>query len=137
MKKYLIIVFLVLCIGNWAYSQNKRLFTVDEFIQLIKQYHPVAKQANLQTQFADAELLAAKGAFDPTIAIGADRKTFDGSNYYFHTNPELKIPTPIGIDVKTGIENNGGNNLANEISSGKTSYAGVEVALVKGLLIDQ
>jgi outer membrane protein TolC len=137
MKKYLIIVFLIVCFGNWAYSQNKRLFTVDEFIQLIKQYHPVAKQANLQTQFADAELLAAKGAFDPTIAIGADRKTFDGSNYYFHTNPELKIPTPIGIDVKTGIENNGGNNLANEISSGKTSYAGVEVALVKGLLIDQ
>ena len=56
MKKYLSIVFLILCINNWAYSQNKKLFTVNEFIQLIKQYHPVAKQANLQTQFADAEL---------------------------------------------------------------------------------
>jgi outer membrane protein TolC len=134
MKKLL---FLFIFFTNISFAQQKEIFTVDAFIQLIKQNHPVAKQANIQVEKAKAELLSAKGGFDPIIAMEADRKTFDGKNYYFHTNPEVKIPTPIGIDVKTGLESNGGNNLSSELSSGKTSYAGVEVALAKGLLIDK
>lgn len=134
MKRLIIILILIVQLAN---AQQKEVFTVDAFIQLIRQNHPVAKQANIQVEKAKAELLSAKGGFDPVLALEADRKTFDGKNYYFHTNPELKIPTPIGIDVKTGVENNGGNNLSSEISSGKTSYAGVEVALAKGLLIDK
>lgn len=134
MKRLTLILLLIAQLVN---AQQKEIFTVDAFIQLIKQNHPVAKQANIQVEKAKAELLSAKGGFDPVLALEADRKTFDGKNYYFHTNPELKIPTPIGIDVKTGVENNGGTNLDSELSSGKTSYAGVEVALAKGLLIDK
>jgi outer membrane protein TolC len=134
MKKLL---YLFIFFTNISFAQQKEIFTVDAFIQLIKQNHPVAKQANIQVEKAKAELLSAKGGFDPIIAMDADRKTFDGKNYYFRTNPEIKIPTPIGVDVKTGVENNGGNNLSSELSSGKTSYAGVEVALAKGLLIDK
>ena len=117
-------------------SQTKTVFGVETFIQQIKQYHPIAKQAAIQVDKATAALLTAKGAFDPTINVDASRKTFDGKNYYYYTNPELKVPLPVG-DVKTGIENNGGSFLSSEESNGKTSYLGLEIPLAKGLLIDK
>ena len=43
---------------------------------------------------------------------------------------------PIG-DFKTGIENNVGQFLNNEVTTGRNSYAGVEIPLAKGLLIDK
>ena len=85
---------------------------------------------------ASAELLAAKGLFDPTINFDASKKTFDGKNYYYYTNPEIKVPLPIG-DIKTGIENNGGTYLNSEESYGKTSYLGLEIPLAKGLILDK
>lgn len=124
----------------WAFNSSsqagKEVFTEANFIALVKQNHPVAKQAAIQVEMAKANLTSARGAFDPIVAVAADRKTFDGKNYYFHTNPELKIPTPIGVDIKAGAESNGGINLSSETTPGNSSYAGVEVALLKGLLID-
>ncbi|MBC7650110.1 MAG: TolC family protein, partial [Deinococcales bacterium] len=67
--------------------------------------------------------------------VDASRKTFDGTNYYFYTNPELSIPLPVG-NIKTGLENNGGDFLTSEVTKGKTSYFGVDVPLAKGLLLD-
>ena len=135
MKK---IIFLFLLFYNFcnAQTEKKILLTPEQFISQVRKFHPVAKQANIQIQKADAEILAAKGAFDPILGLNTDNKTFDGKNYFFYTNPELKIPTPIGVDVKTGVENNGGQFLNSEVTTGRTSYAGVEVALLKGLLID-
>lgn len=133
--KFLLTILFVLVFFN-AQSQTKEVFGVDAFIQQLKQFHPVAKQANIQVDKATAALLSAKGAFDPTINLDASRKTFDGKNYYYYTNPEFKIPLPIG-DVKTGIENNGGTYLSSEESYGKTSYLGVEIPLAKGLLLDK
>ncbi|MEB3088296.1 hypothetical protein VJJ19_07645, partial [Parvimonas sp. D4] len=87
----------------------------------------LAKQALIGIRKAEADLLSAKGGFDPLIAMDASRKTFDGKNYYFYTNPEVKIPTWIGADIKAGIENNGGDLLARETTPGQTSYLGIEM----------
>lgn len=132
-KTYL--VLLVLCSFCSVFAQNK-VITLAQFIQQVKQYHPVAKQANLLVAKASAEILMAKGAFDPTINFDAANKTLDEKNYYYYTNPELKLPLPVG-DIKTGVENNGGDRLSSEITAGKSSYFGVEVPLAKGLLIDK
>lgn len=136
-KNILAVLGFVLC-SHQVFSQADKqvLFTPEAFIQQIKLYHPVAKQANILIDKAKAELLNAKGAFDPAINIEASRKTFDGKNYYYYTNPELKIPTRVGIDIKTGIENNGGNFITSEATKGKTSYLGLEIPLAKGLLMD-
>jgi outer membrane protein TolC len=67
----------------------------------------------------------------------SDRKTFDGKTYYDITNPELKIPTWYGIEVKAGLENNLGDFLNPELSEGKSSYLGVTVPLAKNLLMDR
>ncbi|WP_158638365.1 TolC family protein [Panacibacter ginsenosidivorans] len=136
MKKFLlsIIYCYVHCILT---AQEKNVFTVDDFVQQVKQFHPVAKQANLITKQAVAAVTAARGNLDPAIMFDASRKTFDGKNYYFYTNPELKIPIWIGADIKAGLESNGGAYLNPEVTSGNTSYMGVEVPLAKGLFMDK
>ncbi|MFY7964176.1 MAG: TolC family protein [Chitinophagaceae bacterium] len=117
------------------FAQEKQL-SLQQFIEQIKQYHPIAKQANILVEKAKAEILIAKGEFDPTIYVDASRKTLDEKNYYFYTNPELKVPLPIG-NVKTGIEDNGGDRMSSELTPGKSSYFGVDIPLAKGLLIDK
>jgi outer membrane protein TolC len=127
----------MLPLAVFGQTEKQKVFSADEFIQQVKQYHPVAKQAAIQVEKAKAELLSAKGNFDPTLQYTADRKTFDGTNYYFYNNPELKIPTTLPVDIKTGLEDNGGKYLTSEVTPGQTSYVGVEVNVGKGLLTDK
>lgn len=134
MKK--ILLSLLVLFSVFAASAQNKVITLEQFIQQVKQYHPIAKQANLLIAKANAEILMAKGAFDPTINFDATNKTLDEKNYYYYTNPEFKLPLPVG-DIKTGIENNGGDRLSSEITAGKNSYFGVELPLAKGLVIDK
>jgi outer membrane protein TolC len=110
---------------------------LEEFINIVRQYHPVVKQTDVQIQIAKANLLSAKGAFDPLFNFNNEQKTFDGKNYYNYTNPEIKIPTWYGIEVKAGLENNSGQFLSSEITSGQTSYVGISVPLAKNLVMDK
>jgi len=133
MRKYL---FLIGCI--WAFNLNAQVLSPEKFIEQVRSFHPIAKQANIKVEKANAALLSARGGFDPTIELDASRKTFDGKNYYFNTNPEFKLPTRIGgMDIKAGLEDNGGLFLNNQITRGQSSYLGLEMPLLKGLLIDQ
>ena len=138
MFKFSIVVIIAVLSFSEVFAQTKKpeIFTLDSFIQQLKKYHPVAKQADILVDKAVAELLSAKGSFDPTFTFDASRKTFDGKNYYYYTNPELSIPLPVG-NIKTGTENNGGDYITSEVTKGKTSYLGIELPLAKGLLLDK
>ncbi len=116
---------------------NAQNFSMDEFMMEVRKNHPVAKQAMIGVDKAKAELLASRGGFDPILAIQNENKTFDGKNYFYYTNPELKIPTWPGIDFKAGVENNGGQFINSEFSTGKTSYLGLEIPLARNLLMDK
>jgi outer membrane protein TolC len=131
-----LVVFLLITQIALAQSPQRRELTLKNFIDQVKKYHPIARQADLQIDKANAELLGAKGNFDPFFQFDASNKTFDSKNYYYYNNPELSIPLPVG-NLKAGLEHNGGNFLSSEISSGKTSYLGVEIPLAKGLLMDK
>jgi outer membrane protein TolC len=120
-----------------AQPNNAVVFSPQQFIEQVRQYHPVARQARIVVQKADAELLAAKGLFDPTAQLNAERKTFDGKNYFFYTNPEVKLPTWIGADFKAGLENNGGQFLNPEVTRSQSSYLGFEMPLARGLVMDK
>jgi len=108
-----------------------------EFIQIVRSHHPIAKQANLLMERALAEVTASRSGFDPAFYLSSDRKTFDGENYYQYINPELKIPTWFGIEVKAGLENNLGDYKNTELTTGKSSYLGISVPLGKNLLMDK
>lgn len=133
MRKYL---FFIGC--AWSFNINAQVLSPEKFIEQVKSFHPIAKQANIKVEKANAALLSSRGGFDPTIEMDASRKTLDGKNYYFYTNPEFKIPTRIGgMDIKVGLEDNGGLFLNNQSTRGQSSYLGLEMPLLKGLIIDQ
>jgi outer membrane protein TolC len=118
-------------------SFGQSSLSAQQFIDIVKQYHPVAKQANILIDRAKAEALSARGGFDPTFYVETDQKTFNGKEYYAYVNPELKIPTWYGIEIKTGIENNTGTFTSPETSLGQTSYLGISMPLAKNLMMDK
>lgn len=118
-------------------GDTTRTLSETEFLSIVRAYHPVARQAKLLVERARADLTASRAGFDPAFYVYNDRKTFDGKNYYNYTNPELKIPTWFGVEVKAGLENNSGSFTDPELSLGKTSYLGVSVPVGKNLLMDK
>lgn len=141
MKLQLYIFVFLLCISGVSHSQDSILtnpvLNPEDFISVIRKYHPVIRQADIGIQKAGAEILIARGGFDPYFSLNSDQKTFDGKNYYRYTNPEIKIPTWYGIEVKAGFENNNGSLLNSEITPGKSSYAGISIPVAKNLVIDK
>ncbi|MCC6761154.1 MAG: TolC family protein [Chitinophagaceae bacterium] len=108
-----------------------------QYLDLVRQYHPVVKQAGLMVNNAEAQLLASRGLFDPAVYFTNDQKTFDGKNYYNYSHTTLKVPTWMGIELMAGLENNGGEFTNREVSLGQTSYAGLSIPLAKNLLMDR
>ena len=133
MKKTVLFILLLTYV-----SANAQMLTPEAFIEQVRKNHPIAKQAAIQIEKAKADLLSARGYFDPSFTFDASRKTFDGKNYYFYTNPEIKVPTRLGgLDIKGGLQNNGGTYLESESTAGQSSYLGIEMPIAKGLLIDK
>jgi len=116
---------------------TSHVLTLPEFLETVRNYHPVAKQASLIIENAKAELRAARGNFDPTITASFDKKKFSGEQYYQYWNPEIRVPTWYGIEVYTGLEEIYGTRVNPENTIGQTSYAGISVPLLRNLVIDR
>lgn len=137
MQKILFYLLLFLSFMPLAQAQEKELLTYDEFMNIVRKYHPVAQQAYIQADIARAELQSARGAFEPSVYFNKNEKQFAGTHYYTYLTSELKVPTWYGLDFKAGTENNQGYYTATELSKGRSSFVGVQAALGKGLLIDK
>ncbi|MFN9784913.1 MAG: TolC family protein, partial [Sphingobacteriales bacterium] len=136
MRSCLFIVVLFYCSLSHA-QDTTRTLSESEFLNIVRAYHPMVKQASLMVERAQADLTASRAGFDPAFYVASDRKTFDGKNYYNYVNPELKIPTWFGVEVKAGLENNSGSFTDPSLSLGKSSYLGVSVPVGKNLLMDK
>jgi outer membrane protein len=110
-------------------------FGYEDFKNLVLKNHPTVKQANLYPSDAEAEIMQAKGAFDPKLSSNFDRKTFKGDDYYNRWDNTLKIPTWSGVDFKVGYERNNGKKLLEEEST-QLLVAGLSVPIGQGLIID-
>lgn len=133
------ILFLLLA-GYTLHAQNDTLMlSYKEFLGYVKEYHPVAKQAELVLSSAEANLLKARGGFDPKIEVDYDQKQFKGSEYYDILNATFKVPTWYGIELKAGFEENEGIFLNPErtVPENGLYNAGLSVSVAQGLLIDE
>lgn len=110
-----------------AGGDSTKYLSRDNFLSIVRSYHPVVQQADIRVKLADANIQQARGAFDPTAGAGLDRKTFDGKNYYNYFNTEVVIPTWYGIDIKAGIEDVSGSRVTAESTLGESSYLGVKI----------
>jgi outer membrane protein TolC len=117
-------------------ASAQQTLSLEEFVSLVRRYHPVAKQAALGVDIAKTEVTSARGAFDPRFENSISRKAFDGLLYYDHQITEVKVPTWFGIDVVAGIESLNGQRTSTPDTKGNSSYVGFSVPVAKGLLID-
>ncbi|WP_025764262.1 TolC family protein [Dyadobacter tibetensis] len=110
---------------------------VEEVLSIVSQYHPLAVQARLQIQDAQAGLRIARGGFDPLLGAYAAQKNFGGTHYYTQFSPTLQLPTWFGVELYAGIDNLEGERLNPSQTKGKSSYVGISIPLAKDLLLDK
>ncbi|WP_395075455.1 TolC family protein [Flavobacterium sp.] len=137
MKNLFLIVF-VFTLKSFAQEIPKE-FTYNEYLGYVKKYHPLVKTANLELNKAQANLMMARGGFDPKIQVDFDKKQFKDSDYYSILNSSFKIPTWYGIELKASFDNNEGIYLNPENTvpnQGLTSF-GINIPLAQGLFINQ
>ncbi len=139
MRNKLIITFLFISALMCGQEKNEKELNYNEFLGFVKKYHPMVKSANLEINMAQANLMMARGGFDPKIEVDFDQKKYKGKEYYSVLNSSFKIPTWYGIEVKAGFDNSEGifinpeNTLPNQ---GLTSL-GITIPIGQGLLINQ
>lgn len=133
--------FLFIFIGwNWTLlGQNNTEFSFNEFLGYVKKYHPLVKQADLKLNEAQANLMLARGAFDPKIEVDFSEKQFQDKNYYSILNSSFKIPTWYGIELKAGFDNAEGiyMNPENTLPNSGITSLGISVPVGQGLFINQ
>lgn len=79
-----------------------------------------------------------RGGFDPKLGVNFNRKSFEGKDYYNLFNPEVKVPTWPGLDLKAGFERNVGTNISSEKQTPQAGlqYLGASLPLGQGLWTD-
>ena len=121
MTQKICLLILIVFLYTKGYAQDSlRTLNAEQVISLVRSYHPVVKQANIQVDKSKADILTARAAFDPIISSYATQKTFNGTNYYTYVSPEIKIPTWFGIEIYSGLESLSGNRLDPTQSTGQT-----------------
>lgn len=133
------IIFLLLSLCTQALVAQDSVHTLSarQVMEIVKRYHPVALQAGILVEQAKADLVSARGQFDPVFENEAAQKTFEGTAYYSYNRPEISIPTWFGIEVKAGLEYLSGNRTDPVDTKGESSYLGISVPLAKNLLMDK
>jgi len=135
------ILCLVFSFSNIISSQEslEKLLPFEEYLAYVKKHHPLMKQANLVLSIGEANLLKARGGFDPKIEIDYDRKLFKNTKYFDQLNTTFKIPTWYGVEFKANFENNTGAFLNPNLTVPKDGLysAGVSFSLAQGFLINE
>jgi len=138
MRKYLFYVtFLVFAVSNA--QQDSLMMSFNEYLGFVKQYHPIAKQAQLTISIGQANLMKARGGFDPKIEVDYERKEFKGTEYWDRLNATFKIPTYFGIALKGNFEQNQGEftNNSEFLPEDGLYSAGISMALGQGFWINE
>jgi len=128
----------ILFVSAMSFSQKiEQTLNAEQVLAIVRQYHPIAKQATIQIKKSEADIIISKSGFEPIFNNYSAKKTVDGKNYYDYNSPEIKIPTWFGIELSGGTERLSGNQYDPSETIGKTSYVGISVPLAKNLLFDK
>lgn len=137
--KQLFLAFLFFGFSLTAQEISSKELTYNEFLGYVKKYHPLVKNANLEISKSQANLMMARGGFDPKIEVDFSKKQFKDKEYYSILNSSFKIPTWYGIEIKAGFDNNEGMylNPQNTVPNQGLTSLGITVPLGQGLFINQ
>ncbi len=136
-KGKLILVFILLLSKTINAQDLLQTLNAEQVLELVRSFHPVIRQSNIGIEKSKAEILNARGNFDPVLSHYMDEKSYNGVKYYKDISPELNIPIWYGLDLYAGTENLTGNRLDPTQSEGQSSFVGVNIPLAKNLLMDK
>jgi outer membrane protein TolC len=136
------LIFLIntwIVFGVCGQSTPSNTLTLQEYLLLVRQNHPGAKQADNLLKTSEAEILAAKGAFDPKLYGDYGNKTFEGKNYFSLGNFGAKIPTRLGTELKTEFTFAKGLflNSADKLPLSGQMIVGVSQPILQGFRVDE
>lgn len=136
MKTFYLLFFFAV---NFVSAQVTSEMSFNEYLGMVKKFHPLVKIADLEISQAQANLLMARGAFDPKLEADFNNKEFGDKKYFSVFNGGFKIPTWYGIEFKGGFESNEGSflNPQNNTPTDGLNYAGISIPLLQGFLINQ
>lgn len=153
MKKALLVLYIASCTPMLQAQQfssdsvfilpdTARPFTLENFYQVVIQYHPVARQAELLSDVGRQEIRLARGNFDPKLEAQFLLKDYNETTYYRLFDGALKFPTRSPVQPVVGLERNTGAHLnpENYISPEydyRQMYAGITIPLGRGLVTDE
>lgn len=138
MKNLFFLVFLTVSQVFYSQTETLSVMSLQEYLGYVKAYHPIVRQANLIIAESEANLMKARGGFDPKIEVDYAKKEFKNSEYYDKLNATFKIPTWYGIELKANYEENEGVYLNPEnFTPDEGLYnVGISVALAQDLFIN-
>ncbi|TMU55422.1 TolC family protein [Flagellimonas algicola] len=130
-------ICLFFTLGTKAQDYNPVL-DFGEYLGYVKKYHPIAKQAQLNIAIGEANLMRARGGFDPKIKVDYAKKEFKGTEYWDRLNTTFKIPTWFGVELKGNFEQNQGSfiNPDETLPMDGLYSAGVTMSLGQGFWIN-
>ena len=136
---FITVLILVFSLKIFGQSTVNSEFTLNEYLGFVKKFHPLVKQANLEIAQAQANLMQARGGFDPKIEVDFTKKQFKDQEYFSILNSSFKIPTWYGVEVKAGFEDDSGIylNPENNLPTNGLASFGITVPLGQGLFINQ
>lgn len=139
--KNFVSIFLLIILGSSAVlaQDTTQVLGLSDFLRIVRDYHPLGRQANLRIDYGTENLKASKGAFDPYLYGDIYQKYFDDKQYYDLLNAGMKIPTWFGIEIDAGYEQSDGNyvNPQRGTPANGLVYAGISIPIGQDLFIDQ
>jgi outer membrane protein TolC len=133
------ILFILIAFGLSFQTYGQQILTFQEYMLWVRDFHPVAKQAEVTLRFGEEELRASRGGFDPLVYADYDRKRFKNTNYFDKREAGVVVPTWGGVELKGLIEQNTGSLLNHEkdVPDDGLIALGASVNVGQGLLIDR
>ncbi len=130
---------LLMMIFLTAKSQNNLQLSYQTFLLNVVQNNPLAKKAENEIKYADAQYKAARGNYDPILSGNYEQKQFNGTNYFTTLNSEVKQPVFTAQYFKFGYDYGAGSYINPEYTTNPNGlpYVGVEVGVLQGLVIDK
>ncbi|MCA9672623.1 MAG: TolC family protein [Myxococcales bacterium] len=122
-------------------AQASQALALDDVLASALRLHPLLVQARLQVTQADAAVLGAKGAFDPTLSAKGNVTPY-GDYVLGKADVNLRQRTTLwGLSLVGGWRFGRGDipvyKLEDKTSSGGQAYVGLELPLLRGGAIDK
>ncbi len=101
--------------------------------------HPAAELAAAVEARGVAELMAARGAYDPTVTAGADHKSYLGTEYFTYGDVGLSWQSPLALKLEAGRQWADGTYLNQErtVPADGQAYLSLKLPVLQGLLTDK